>query len=590
MRWFDTIGRLRPGVELRQAHAEFRAIGRRQAAAFPENVGREVRAIPLDMGEAMELQPIFFALTCVTAIVVLLICSNVANLLLARATARHRELGMRLVLGASRKRLVVQMLTECSWLAAIGAVLGGAMAVGGQRVLPYIMPSSAVAIEIPSQLDLRFIAFVIGLTGTCVMVFGLAPALIGSRVNLVDALKDGSRGSAASRSRVRDGLVIAQFVFALSTLVVAALFLRWDRSVHAMDLGFRGAEQVLVVQTEISMAGQRDLAEWGRKIEGAADRIADLSGVRAVAIGSFVPLGLYGYHRLPVATPERAPDSTLLDLALVNAISPGYFELMGIPVVDGRPITDDDAPGRTRTAVVNVAFANRYFPSGAAVGRIFALAGRDHLIVGVVPNGRYDYRAIDVLETPMVYYAWQQNPGPFVTLHVRTVGDPLALASAVRAAIHEEDVSIPVLAPVTLKEYVGVPFVISRAAMTVLAILALAALALASMGLFSVISYGVALRTREVGIRMALGATRLAVIRMFLRGAGRLILYGSAFGVVAALALAALVRRQVPFLPAAAVTEFVAPLSILALFAVVAGLVPAGRAANVDPARTLREE
>jgi hypothetical protein len=379
-------------------------------------------------------------------------------------------------------------------------------------------------------------------------------------------------------------------VFALSTLVLAALFLRRDRAVHSMDLGFRGAEQILLVQTEISMAGQHDVAAWARAIDEAADRIADLPGVRAVAIGSFVPMGLYGYYRLPIATPELPLDSTALELTLVNAISPGYFQLMGIPVIEGRPITEVDAPGRVRTAVVNLAFAKRYFPHGSAVGRSFALNGVDHLVVGLVPNGRYDYRAIDVLDTPMVYYAWQQDPSPFVILHVRTDGDPLALAPAVRSAIHDLDASIPLLAPVTLKQYVGVPFVISRSALTVLSILALAALALASMGLFSVISYGVAMRTREVGIRMALGATRLAVMEMFLRGAGRLVLYGSGVGVVASLALVAVVRARLPFLPAAALSEFLGPMSILAFFAVVAGLVPAARAATVNPIQTLREE
>jgi predicted permease len=464
------------------------------------------------------------------------------------------------------------------------------MAVAGQKILPLILPANAVAVEIPSQLNVGFVAFVIAITGACVIVFGLAPAIIGSRINLVDAVKNGAGGSTRGRSPLRDGLVVTQFVFALSALVVTALFLRRDRAMHSMDLGFRGSEQVLLLETEISMSGYRDVNEWGNRLESVARRIAQIQGVRSVALSSFVPLGLYGYYWQPVATSRRPLDSTSLDLALVNSITPDYFELMGIPVIEGRAITEHDDSTQARVAVVNAAFAERHFPNSSAIGHAFSLKTTEYLVVGVVRNGRYDYRSIDDAEIPMVYNAWKQNPGPFVTIHLRTDGNPLSYAAAASSAIRDEDAAIPHLTPVTLKEYVGVPFVISRAALSILAILAIAALALASMGLFSVISYGVSLRTREIGIRMALGATDSAVIGIFVRGAGRLIVIGSAVGILAAIALATLVRSQVPFLPSVDVMEFVLPMAILIVFAVAAGLVPARRASRVDPARTLRAE
>lgn len=589
-RYLDAVGRLKPGVTLAQAFAEFRAIGRRQAATFPENAGRDVDAMVLDKGEAMALEPLFFALMSVTVLVVLLICSNVANLLLVRAAARSRELGVRLSLGASRRRLIGQLLTESSGLAAIGAILGAAIAVAGQKILPMLAPHTGVGLHVPLQLDLRFIAYVIGVTAACVIAFGLAPALIGSRINVVETLKDGGRGSANSRSRVRSGLVIAQFVFALTTLVVTALFMRRDRAVQEMDLGFRGGEQVLLLQTEIAMAGVRDRADWDRTITRAADEMKKIPGIRGVAVGSFVPLGIYGYWRMTVATPARPLVNSAPERVYVNGVTPGYFDLMGIPILDGRPIADEDIPGRAAVAVVNLAFAREYFPNQSVVGKSFALDGKDHLIVGVVANGRYDYRAIDDTDMPMVYFSWRQAPTMLVNFHVRTEASPMAMAPAAIAAIQQVDASVPLLAPVTLREWVDVPFVVWRTAVGVFAILATAALALASMGLFSLISYGVTLRTREVGIRIALGATQGSVMGLFLGGAMRLVVLGTSVGVIASFILVTMVRTRVPTLPSAAISEFAAPVVILAIAAIAAGLIPALRAASVDPAMTLRSE
>jgi predicted permease len=589
-RYLDAIGRLKPGATLAQAQADFRAIGRRQAATFPENAGRDADAMVLDKGEAMALEPLFFALMSVTGLVVLLICSNVANLLLVRAAARSRELGVRLSLGASRRRLVGQLLTESTGLAAIGALIGAAMAIAGQKVLPLLVPQTGVGLQVPLQLDVRFVLFVVGVTATSVIAFGLAPALIGSRINVVETLKDGGRGSANSRSRVRSGLVVAQFVFALTTLVVTALFLRRDRAVHEMDLGFRGGEQVLLLQTEIAMAGVHDAKEWDRKITRSMDEMKQIPGVRSVAVGSFVPLGIYGYWRKTVATPARPLINSAPERVYVNGVTTGYFDLMGIHVLDGRPITDDDIPGRAPVAVVNQAFADEYFPPGSVVGKSFALDGKDHLIVGVVSNGRYDYRAIDEMNMPMVYFAWRQAPSMLVNFHVRTEGNPMALAPAATAAIQRVDASIPLLAPLTLQDWVEVPFVVWRTAVGVFGILATAALALASMGLFSLISYGVTLRTREVGIRIALGATQASVMGLFLRGALRLVAVGAVAGMAASAVLVTMVRTRVPTLPAAVVSEFAVPVVILGVAAIAAGLIPALRAASVDPATTLRSD
>jgi predicted permease len=589
-RWLDAIGRLRPGTTLSQANDEFAAIGRRQAERFPENIGRGARAIPLDVGTAQQLEPVFAGLVAVTLLVVLLICSNVANLLLTRAAARDREFAVRLSLGAGTARLVRQLMTESSVLAMLGAAVGIGLATMGDGLLALLMPTTSIVFGVDSSLDLRFLGFVVATTGACVLVFGLAPALMASRVAVVETLRSGSGGSSARGGRMRSTLVVAQFAFALSILVCAALFLRRDRIVNAMDLGYRGGEEVLLMQTEMSLAGYAEPARWGQTIELAADRVSSLPGVRGVALASFVPLGLIGYARRVVEVPSFPVEPGTADRVLVNGVSPDYFDLMGIAVLQGRAFTVHDTPDQPRVVIINQAFADKYFVNESPLGKSFSVGGREALIVGVARNGRYDYRDIDNDRMPLIYYAWHQSPSPFVAIHVRTAGDPLELADAVRSVIRSVDPDLPLLDPVTLREYADVPFSISRSAVKVLAVLGTVALLLASIGLFSVVSYGVTLRTREMGIRLAVGATAPVIVVLILRSAARLIIIGTSTGIVVALGLATILRQKIPQLPGAALREYVAPALVLAAGAIVAGLIPALRAASVDPARTLRTD
>jgi predicted permease len=589
-RWLDVIGRLAPEVGVDEANTEFAAIGRRQAMEHVDNRGRGVRAVPLDVGSAKQLQPLLVALVIVTGLVILLICSNVANLLLARASARHRELAVRLSIGATRGRLIRQLMVESSMLAVLGAGVGAGAAVYGHRLLVHLMPSSSVTIGAQSGIDLRFLGFVVAVTAGCVLAFGLVPALVGSRVDLADTLKNGTRDSGSHRSRTRTALVVAQFAFALTALVCAALFLRRDQYVRAMDLGFGRSDQVLLVQTEISGAGYHDLASWQRTIDLATERVAALPGVRSATVGTFVPLGFVGYTRRPATVRGHRPESGVADRVLVNGVGSGYFDLMQVPIVAGRPITDTDLSGRVRVAVVNEAFAARYLSGRSIIGATFTLGNDEVTIVGVAKNGKYDYRGMDDPPAPFVYYAWKQSPSGFVTLHVRANGDPLALSASVRDAVLAVDRNLTLLAPVTLKEYSGVPFFPSRSALIVLTILGSAALVLASMGLFSVISYGVAIRTREVGIRVALGATRQQITAMFVGASLGLVLRGLIAGVIAAALFSIALRSRLERLPDAGLVEFALPALALAMAALAAGLIPAFRAASIDPARTLRED
>ena len=586
--WVDVLGRLKEGATIAQADDEFRSIASWQAANFVEDAERSTRTTALDMGNGEALGPLFVALTALTLLVVLLICSNVANLLLTRATTRDRELAVRLSLGAGRSRIIAQLMTESAGLAIVGAILGVLMALGGDNALGTLIPHTSIRLAAKAPMDWRFIMVVVSVTGGSVVAFGLAPAIIGSRVAVVEALKNGARGTAESRAPLRNTLVVMQFAFALVTLVSAALFFKHDRDVRSLDLGF-DPDNVLLVQTEISLAGHEDEGRWTRTLEDAAASARRIPGVRASTFSSFVPLGLIGYYRNNIRVAGHPSSSGPPGLEYVNAVGPGYFDVTGIRILEGRPITEADQPDSPRAAVVNAAFVKKYFDGRAALGATFRMSDRDHVIVGIAQNTHFDYRAVeDVL--PMVYYAWKQSPMPFAAIQIRTQGDPVASSNALLAAIKEVDPTLPTLPPSTLTEYIGFPFTVSRSIVKVAGTLSTVALILATMGLFSVISYGVTLRTREIGIRMALGASSGSVVSMFLGGAARLIVLGTMAGIIGSVALTTAMRTTLTQLPTGTLVDFLVPAAILAVSAFAAGFIPSRRAATIDPARTLRSE
>jgi predicted permease len=590
VRWLDVIGRLRDGATIAQADAEVRAIAARQAATFVENRGRGARAIPLDMGGATRRKPLFVALVIVMAFVVLLICANIANLLLARAAARTREMAVRVSLGASRGRLVRQLLSESAMLAVIGGALGLVLALVGHKSLWLFIPSISVPLRPQWELNARFLETVIGIAGACVLAFGLAPALVGSRFDVVIALKGGRQRGDSAKGRLRGNLVIAQFVLALSALMCSTMFLRFHRNVRSLDVGYRDGDRVLLMRAYMAIAGYQDPHQWQHGLDRSVERVAAIPGVESAAIATFVPLGLGGYIRQQLEVAGRTTVPGEEDRVLSNGVSPGYFDLMRIPIIRGRPITRDDDATRAPAVVINEAFASRYLSRGTALGRTIRLGGVEHTIIGITRNGHYDYRNIEDANIPIVYYSLEQQPAPFVTLHVRTHRDPLSIVSAVRGAVLSADSTMAVFSPTTLVEESGVAFAVTRSAASVLSVLAAAALLLASMGLFSVVSYSVALRTHEIGIRMALGATRAAVVRMFVVQTSQLMAYAAAVGLAVAVGFSMLLRSRIARLPASSPMDFALPIALLALSALVATLVPARVAAAIDPARPLRAE
>jgi macrolide transport system ATP-binding/permease protein len=590
-RWLDVVGRLNDGATMEAAGAEFTLIAGRLAATHPENRNHTINVEPLDTGVAGQLAPLFSILIALTVLVIVIVCSNVANLLLVRSAARSREIGVRISLGASRGRVVQQLMTENLLLAVAGASLGVFGAYYGRGLLGRMMPQTSLPLVLDGHIDVRVLGFVMAITSFAVLLFGLAPALRATRVDLAETLKNGGRGSRMTRSRMRSGLVVAQFALSLTALVFAAIFLRRSGDLQRMDRGFRDPERVLLVQTDMVFAGMRDLPEWQRTVDRVVDELRAMPGATAASAATFVPLGFIGPQRTDVAVEGYAPKLGESMRVAVNGVNPGYFDLMGIRIVSGRRINEDDRPGLPAAAVVNEAFVRDFLAGSLVIGRTITLAGKPPMrIVGVATDGKYDYRRMDEPSPPLVYYANRQLPSGWLTFHVRMAGDPMAAIGLTREAIRSVAPRLPLVAPTTLAEYSAIPMFPTRLGVAVLGVLGSAALILAAMGLYSVIAYGVTLRTREIGIRLALGGTARTVAMIFVGESLRLLAWGLGVGLATAFAATALVHAKVPMLPPPNVEVIAWPALILSVVAAVAGFFPARRSASIDLATTLRAE
>jgi predicted permease len=587
-RWLDAFGRLMPGVDVARADQGLRAISERQALEFRESRGRSARVLPFDTGSAQTVAPLLVGLVTVTLLILLLICSNVANLVVTRVVARRREVAVRLSLGAPRSQVVGHILTEVSVLALAGACIGVAAGSFSDDILRTLIPPTPVPLIVWSSLDLPFIAFVVAITVVCVLGSASAPALVAARAPLAEPLRVAS-GTSKGVGHLRTALVVAQFGIAVSVLVATALFLKRAGDLAALDLGFQNDDRIVLMSADMTLAGHSDRSRWREVVELATERVATTGGVRAVAIGSFVPLGMIGYTRQAIDIPGRPDVADQSERVLVNGVGPRYFETMGIPLTEGRAIEAADGPGSSAVVVVNQAFADRYL-DGSGLGHAFTLGDRSVSIVGVARNGRYDFRDVDNSELPLVYFAWSQAPTSFVTIHVRTDQDPLALMSTLQASAREVEPGLLAIPAQTLRDYTSVAFAVEDSGLRVLSFLSGAALLLASIGLSSVISYLMSLRRREMGIRMALGATPLSVAMLVIRHAIRIVGIGSTVGLAAAWVLSWLLRSRVPGLPAPEIVQVVWPLTVLAACALAAVLLPARRAAALDPALTLQAE
>ena len=590
-RWLDVIiGQRRPGATLGQVRDEFAAIGQRMAQTYAESRGRTIEAGPLDTGTVQQLRPLFTSLLALTFVVLVIVCSNAANLLLVRGASRVRTIAIRFALGATRAHVVRTLILENSILAAAGAILGTALTAAGRHTLVRIAPATTIPLNLETRLDLRILVFIVALTSTTVLLFGVLPALVTTRLRITDALGGQTRTATIGKSRVRSVLVSAQFALSLTTLVGGTLFLQRARTTDSLDPGFADPARVLLMQSESALAGYRDLTRWQTTLDAIADRVRTVPGVRSATWATFVPLGFVGYTRRDVEVEGYTPVIGESMRVLVSGVGDQYFDLMAIPILEGRPIGANDSPGRPNAAVVNEAFVRRFWGIGAPLGRRITIADRTLTVVGVARNGRYDYRLIDEPPEPLIYYSIAQTPGRYAALHVRTAKAAFAFAPAIHQAMLDVDPTFATLAPISLEDYVAGPLMPLRMGVTFLGVLGVASLVLSAMGLQAIVAYGVTVRTREVGIRLTLGASPMDVAGLFLRQTIVMTGAGVAAGLACAAAILPILQQRVGYLGTIDRASVVWPVGLLSVVGVTAGYLTAWRATRVDPAQTLRAE
>ncbi|HEX4935107.1 MAG TPA: ABC transporter permease, partial [Gemmatimonadaceae bacterium] len=586
----NVLARLAPGVTMERARARMRALEDELRTDFPADY--EHNGITLVPQREAGIHPIFrsaqVGLTgVVMAVVVMLLliaCVNVANLFLARAQDRWREMAVRLPIGARRSVLVRQLLTESLVFSLVAGACGILVAWWTITLANRVQVPMDVDFAPDLRLNAPVLLFSLGVTIATGFLFGLVPALQATRPALIPSLK-GEAPAGGSRSRLSRVLVVAQMALSLVLLVCAGLFLRNLRAATTVDKGF-DSDGLLLASVDPSLQGySRARSEQFYRV--LVDRLRALPGVKAVGMSAYPQLGLSNSDRgirVPGYTPS--PDEGMS--INYNIAAPGYVEAMGIPLLEGRAFEVRDDSLAPPVLVVNQAFARRFFPKGSAVGRVVHTAGRDFTVIGVVPTGKYVRLGED--PTPFMYFPQAQEWRAEMTLHLRVDGDPLAVVPQLRAEVAALDANMPVSDVTTMTHHLGLALLPARLAGTALGVFGALGLLLAAVGMYGVMSYAVAQRTREIGIRMAIGAARGEVVRMVMRQGLSLVLVGGAIGLVLAFGVARLIRGVLYGGGAVDPLTFTVVPLVLAGVAALACWVPARRAAGVDPVLAIRTD
>lgn len=588
------VGRLQPGVSIAQAQAAMNLFAARMDREHPEMKGWSGSVVtPLQRQVAGDTRRPLLLLLCAVGAVLLIVCFNAAGLLLTRSISREREFTLRTALGAGAVRVVRQVLTESLLLAAAGGLLGAAIAAGGVRLVKAFGPADLPRLH-EAALDLRVLAFVAAVTLLAGILFGLAPALGATRVNCAESLREGGQksGSAVTHPRLRALLVVSQIAMAVALVMASALLARSFVELLASDPGFR-PDHVLTFQTSLPNTQYPDRAAIARFYQQALPRLRDLPGVEAAGLTEAVPMsgpteaGVAIIVGRPLAKGERPP---IVDYTIV---SPGLFSALGTPLLEGRDFSDADILSAPKVAIVNRAMARRYWPGQDPIGRQLLVPSQKvpATIVGVVADIRQS--SLREIPGPAMFEPYTQDVWPSMALMqivLRTKADPASLIGTARHTIQSLDPGVPLADVSTLATLTRDSMASDRFSMFLVGFFGVLALLLAAVGIYGVLAFSVGRRMREIGIRIALGAGRGAVLGMILREALRLAVPGVLLGAAAALGVGRLLAGLLYGVSATDPFILAAVSLVIALVSLAASFFPALRAAAVDPMEALRSD
>ena len=591
MNFLYALGRLRQGVSREQAQTEMNLIAGQLQQQYPEtNADRGVRVVPLHKQVIGNVESYLYMLFAAVGFVLLVACVNVAGLLLARVTARQREVAIRLAVGASRWRLVRQLLTESLILSALGGLFGLLLAYAGIRLLLALTPSEVprlheIGLHVPVFLWTLAISIATGL------LFGLAPAIQASKPDLNKALKESSGRNPVQGSGLRNLLVVSEVAVALLLLVGAGLMTRSFIRLQQVDPGFE-TTNLLTMNIALPTRKYRQ-QQVNIFYDQLIERVRNLPGVKSV--GGIDPLPLSNSNASNSVLVEGAPVVALADRPSVGVrvITPGYFQTMSIPILKGRTFTEQDRENTPNVIIVNEALARRHWPNQDAIGKRLGFEedpGKQvwREVVGVAGNVKH--KALETEVIPEVYFPYQQLPGNFMNLVVHTASDPVSMIPEIRNQVLSIDKDQPVSDIMTMEQRLAKSVASSRFVMLLLGSFSVLAVGLAAVGIYGVMAYLVTQRTQEIGVRMALGAQKHDVLNLVVRKGMALAIIGTAIGLVASLALTRLMRSLLFEVTPTDWFTFVIAAMVLLTVALLASYIPARRATKVDPLTALRYE
>jgi macrolide transport system ATP-binding/permease protein len=592
-RWIEAYARLKPGVTFAQAQEEFAAISTRLEAEYPAtNRGRAIRLWPLwqtPFNNAGTLLPTLEIMLAVVAFVLFIACANVGNLLLVRSLGRRHEMSVRLALGAGRARLCRQLLTEGLVLSLFGAAGGLLVAYWCRHALVLLFPArGGVQMHLPGEIDWRVLTLSAGVCLVTTLLMGLVPAMHTGKIDLAHSMKLESAGMVGGRGRawMRSGLVVVQVSLSFVLLVGAGLLMQSLLKVRSASPGFdtRGVQD-----TAIDLVSAGYTPERAQTFQDALlERVRALPGVESAAFAKMTPLSYVSSATAPIVVDGYQPPPEESPTAEYNEVGDNYFVTMGIPLVAGREFTRADDEKVARVAVVNETMAQRYWPGRSPLGERLQLKGRSTQVVGIAKDSKYS--SVREKPTPFFFVPLRQNSLRGSVLNIRTPLAPQTMATAIAREVHALDSSLAPYEVITMQEQLDRSTSAQMVAVTLVGILCVLALVLAAIGLYGVMSYAVSQRTRELGLRMALGADASNLLRLVLSrglaltGAG--VLLGAATALLLTRLLGNLLYKVSPRDPVAFGSAF----AVMALVSVAACLLPAWRAAQTDPMRALRTE